>query len=234
MSKRPASGSIPDESATLNGDMAGVDGALPAKKQRKLVRNDTNKQVTNKLWDHFRDFSDVQRFVLTYEGLTLEETLVRDTRFNKAGKPPTMGAEYYKLLRKRFLLQSSPSAQLAASDPSEEIRPVLREAYKAFKGRPVNRTLLLQFFKNHQYLNNRETVGVAKAVLEHNPNKSPDQRFFILGAMSWFRENDLADKVGSSTKLSSPWLVSFVITLGSISQQPLHAPCLLSFFAIVF
>lgn len=166
-------------------------------KRRRLVRSDTNRQVNKKMWDHFRHFSDVQRYVLTYAGLTLEETLRRDTRTNKAGKGPAMGSEYYKTLRSRFELQSSGSVQLVAADPSEEIRPVLREAYKAFKGRPVNRTPLLQFFKSYKYLNNREAVGLGKAVLEHNPNKGGDQRSFILSSMTWFAENDLANKVCS-------------------------------------
>lgn len=203
MAKRSAANALPGSDGAQSSDqiVLSSEGELPVRKQRKLVRNDTNRQVSKKMWDHFRDFTDVQKFVLTYEGLTLEETLTRDTRSNKAGKGPTMGSEYYKVLRKRFALQSAPSAQLVASDPTQEIRPALREAYKAFKSRPANRTPLLQFFKNQPYLNNRESVGLGKAILEHNPSKTADQRLFILSGMNWFRENDLANKVSPQSSL---------------------------------
>lgn len=143
----------------------------------------------------FKDFTDTQKFVLTYSGLTLEETLDRDLRSTKAGKGPDMGPDYIKTLRSRFALQSSASAQLPVTDPNQEIRPALRDAYKAFKGRPVDRKPLLQFFKAFKYLNTRESVGVARAILEQNPHKCHDQRAFVLSAMTWFKENDLANKV---------------------------------------
>ena len=214
MSKRPAAEfAFPSVAATISGAMVEVKEDSPAVKQRKVVRDDTIMKVQKKLDSIFKYFTDTQKFVLTYEGLTLEKTLDRDFRLVKAGKGPTMGAEYIKACHKHFALQSSSSSQLAANDASEEIRPILREAYQAYKGRPINRLPLIHFFKKHSYLNNRETVGVAKAVLDQNPDKCPDQRAFVLCAMSWFRENDLVNKVGSSTKHSSLCILVFVITL---------------------
>ena len=166
----------------------------PKAATRRLVRQTTDKQVSNKFWDHFRDFTDTQKFVLTSDGLTLEETLMRDTRTNRAGQGPAMGATYYQSLRKLYALQPSPAMQLSATNPVEPIRTELRNAIKDIKSRPVKRSTLIEWLKVAEYGNNRETVGIAKTLLEQTASKTPDQRDLLLAGISWFKRNDVHTK----------------------------------------
>lgn len=186
-----ASGASSSASASGSASLVASDGQPATRKGRKVVRDDTSNQVSKFLFANFKDFNDVQKHVLHFSGLSLQETLEQDFRANKMGKGPNMGPEYVKTLRKRFALHSSPSAQLPPTNPSEEIRPALREAYKAFKGKPVNRNPLLEFLKTHKYHNCKEVVGLARAILEQVPSKCVDQRSFVLSGMTWFRENNL-------------------------------------------
>jgi len=173
-----------------------VESAQAAAKPRarRLVRQTTDKQVHKKFWDHFRDFTDTQKYVITCEGLTLEERLMRDTRTNRAGQGPAMGATYYQALRKLYALQASPAMQLAATNPNEPIRTELRNAIKDMKSRPVKRSTLIEWLKGFEYVNNRETVGIAKTLLEQTASKSPDQRDLLLAGISWFQKHEVHTK----------------------------------------
>jgi hypothetical protein len=168
--------------------------AVPKPKARRLVRNDTNKQVQKKIYDHFRDFSDTQKYVLTVNGLTLQETLQQDTRSNRLGNGPAMGSAYYVQKRKDFALTNSPSLQLVAANPSEEIRASLREAMKALKSKPVQRVPMLLWLKGSDYQTNRETVGISRVLLEQVVTKSAEQRDLVLQGMLWFKTNGVNDK----------------------------------------
>ena len=168
--------------------------AAPKPKTRRLVRQDTNKQVHKKLWDHFKGFSDVQKFVLTVDNLTLEERLKRDTKTNRQGQGPPMGAPYYVQLRRMYSLQASPGVQLAATNPTEEVRPDLRDAIRDLKTKPINRGTLTLWLKTSVYRNNRETVGVAKSLLDQCGMKSSGQRDLLLQGMDWFKRNGLHEK----------------------------------------
>ena len=122
------------------------------------MRNNTEKAVIKKLWDHFRDFSDVQKFVLTHEGLTLEERLARDTRERRDGAG-TMGAAYYQKLRGWYASTTNASAMLTARDSTEVVRPSLREAMKHYKARLCKRQPLVEWLRTNKYFGNRETVS---------------------------------------------------------------------------
>jgi hypothetical protein len=150
--------------------------------------------VAKKFWDHFKGFWDTQKFVLAVEGATLEERLMKDTRTNRQGQGPAMGAAYCSKLRKMYALQTSPAMQLIAVDATAPIRADLREAIKDIKARPIKRSTLAEWLKASKYGNNRETVGIAKTLLEQCASKNTDQCDLLLQGMAWFRSNDVHTK----------------------------------------
>jgi hypothetical protein len=174
--------------------LVAAEEAGPKKATRKLVRRDTMKQVKKKMADHFSDFTDTQKHVVLSGGLTLEKTLERDVRSNRAGNGPNMTASYYTQKRKEFALQSSPMVQLAATNPNEEVRADLREAMRSVKGRPPNRHPMITWLKASCYKTNRECVGIGKTLLEQNASKSVEQRDLLLQGMSWFQTNEVYKK----------------------------------------
>ena len=95
---------------------------------RKLVKRTTAQQVQKKYWDHFRDFNDYQKYILVWDGLTLDDRLSKDTHATNEGCGPTMGACYYKNLRLRYSVHHASQSQLVVRNPAEEVRMELRAA----------------------------------------------------------------------------------------------------------
>ena len=89
-------------------------------------------------------------------------------------------------MRERYKLCSSPIDMLKAKDATETLRPDLRAAYAAFIAKPKNRQAALVWFDVHDYVNNKEVVGIAKMALQENPEKGHDERNFIVAIMKWF------------------------------------------------
>jgi hypothetical protein len=161
---------------------------------RKLARRDTRAQVQKKYWDHFRDFSDYQKFIMVHENQTLDDRLMSDTHACNSGDGPTMGANYYRDLRKWYSVQQAATSQLAAKNPSEEVRAELKAVYKLFKARPKQRRPLLELLKTLDYKNNKECVGLARALLEEDATKGTEQKDFIIGVARWLAANEIPSK----------------------------------------
>ena len=171
-----------------------AESASKLKASRKGVRRTVVQQVQKKYWDHFRDFSDYQRYILTWENLTLDARIRRDTDKVNEGGGPTMGAIYYRQLRSHYSVQSASATALVSSNTAEEVRPALRAAYKLYKSRPKQRGPLLEVLKSLQYQNNKEVVGLAKAVLEEDATKTTEQAECIMGLAKWFAVNHIPVK----------------------------------------
>lgn len=161
--------------------------------RRRLVRQHTEKAVSKKMWDHFRDFSDIQKYVLTYEGITLEERLTRDTRDRRSGGI-TMGAAYYSKLRGWYATTTNAAAMLTAKDPNQPVRASLREAMKQFKARPCKRQPLIEWLRTNKYDNNREAIGLAKTFLEQNATKTHEQRELAMAFIHWVHLHNIKEK----------------------------------------
>ncbi|CAE8583142.1 unnamed protein product [Polarella glacialis] len=187
----PASSSSgPIVGQLLQEEEVNVGSAAP---RRKLTKRNTDQQVTKKYWDHFRDFDDNQKYIIVVEGMTLEERLTKDTRASRGKNGIPMGAPYYRSLRLKYSSVSSNMAQLAAKDSSEEVRPAFRAAYKLFKSRPKERTPLIELLKTLSYHNNKETVGLAKALFEEDVSKGAEARDLVVSISRWFARNDIAN-----------------------------------------
>ena len=197
MSKRStssASGSLePAVGSTGIGLVDAIEAAANTGKRRRLLRRDTDTCVAKILKDHFADFQEVNIDVILFNNLTLRQTLTRDKRSQKSGNDEiTMGKNYYQVLRSRFEGQSSSMARLAVKDSSQEVRPDLRLAMKAFKSRPCNREPMLYWMRENKYLCNKETVGIAKSVITTKAALGTTHSEYVLSCMRWFQENNVA------------------------------------------
>ena len=155
------------------------------------MRRDTECSVEKIMKDHFPGFTEVNFDVILHEGKTLRQRLMDDKRAQRLDKQLTMGKFYYKALREKYEGQSGPLAKCVAKNSSETVRPELVDAMRAWKARPIDREPMIQFMKDHDYGNNKETVGITKTILTTKASASAGQADYLLCCMDWFARNDL-------------------------------------------
>ena len=169
-------------------------GAGPSVGQkRKLVRRDTEQAVSKCLRDNFGNFTEINSDVLLYQGMTLRERLLKDKRSAKMGLA-TMGANYYRDLRQWYSGEESPMAKLAVKDNNEKVRQELIDALVAMKSNPPNRGPLSEFLSSAVGANQRELVGILKAMLELRPGLSKVHCASSIEIMQFLARSCMTDK----------------------------------------
>ena len=128
-----------------------VDGGLLEAEQalqssscgRTLKRRSTQEEVERKLQHHFGHLSATDLETKVVDGLTLRETILRDTREarNASGAKSRLGATYWRALVQKFSEGLAGPGQLKVKDANESVNCNLIEALQT----AVHPTLALKF-----------------------------------------------------------------------------------------
>ena len=118
--------------------------AAPAKRARSS--QDMNRAIQKIVYDNLRSMTNEQLHVVTVDGMTCWETLLRDKPLADGGLL-SMGKNYYKNLRNRYGC-SDGEEQLTVLDPSQAIDELLLEAITEIKKHNANPAPLLAWLQS--------------------------------------------------------------------------------------
>ena len=116
--------------------------ASPASKKPRLDTPEA--KAKQKLRENYADLSEYEKNVLTVEGLTLYDTVLRDVQKSDAGDVIAWGKWYHDTLRKAFRSPDSIHKLLKCIAP-DEVCPKLMTAMAALKDNSADRGQPLSF-----------------------------------------------------------------------------------------
>lgn len=176
-SAAPAAGAAPAEAAdTLVARAESAAGGGAAKK-RRLGRRGTDEAVTRALEEHFKEASSVETDLIIKDGKSLRQRIADDRRAAKAAGTK-LGSTYWLRLRRQYDLQAVSGAITEVLVVKNKEEPVSQELADALAhARTANVTKkavsrLCSFLQSCGNLNQREVVGLLRAVREMRPQQA--------------------------------------------------------------
>ena len=137
--------------------------------------------------DNFKDFSSTQTDVLLRGNppLTLRERVKAAYTRKQDGEARALGHILYTTLRAEYSQVDAVAGRLMVKDSNEPVRAILKDALNALRSQPPGKGLIMAFFSDAEYINQREVVGLFKALLDMYPLNSQLAREVLVEAMRW-------------------------------------------------
>lgn len=162
----------PEMEAAATKKRSGGKKAKPADNTKEV-----NAMVAKKLRDNFKGWSSVATDGVVVQGLTLRQTLARDTAIHLDN--PTklrMGATYYAQLKTSFKGVDPALRKFSVKHPEETVHPALLAAIKETQQYHRNFQPLLTQLALMTHCNQKELVGLLKFNESLNPSADTVER----------------------------------------------------------
>ena len=184
------------EPETLIGKIEAHESSQASALKKTKPRRDLEAMVEKLLKDNFKGWTSRQIDCVMKDGLSLRQTLVRDTEEHLAGNIK-MGKNYYNALKLRFVDVETPASRLKVANAADFENPKLKAALVELTGHRGNMKPMLAFLEEDEVDNQKSVVAVLRASLDIKPESGPKQTNVIIEVMRWIKRNKVDEKYGN-------------------------------------